>query len=102
MPLSEQEAARIRVESKRASKGMGNLILPILREPPFPTSLKAGDIVGFRYIVAGGERPLYFNDNGWEVVGFAHDPKTSRQNLVVVHKEDRTINIELKDITSRN
>jgi hypothetical protein len=102
MPLSEQEAAKIRVESKHASRGMGNLILPILRESPFPTSLKAGDIVGFRYLVAGGDYPLYLNDSEWEVLGFRHDPTTSRQKLVVVHKDDRTINIELKDITSRN
>lgn len=102
MPLSEQEAAQIRVDSKRASRGMGNLILPILREPPFPTSLKAGDIVGFRYLVAGGDHPLYLNDSGWEVLGFRHDPSTSRQGLVVLHKDDRTINIELNHITSRN
>lgn len=102
MPLSEQEAAQIRVDSKRAARGMGNLILPILREPPFPTSLKAGDIVGFRYIVVGGERPLYLNDSGWEVIGFGHDPSTSRQNLVVLHKNKKIINIELKDIFLQN
>lgn len=102
MPLNEQQRAQIRVDSKRYFWGAGNIVMPILREPPFRTSLKEGDMVGFRYIVAGGERPIYFNDSGWEVIGFRHDPTTSRQNLVVVHKEDRTINIELKDITSRN
>jgi hypothetical protein len=96
--MNEQQRAQARVESKRYSWGAGNISLPILREAPFNTSVKEGDIVDFRYIVAGGERPLYFNDFGWEVVGFRHDPKTSRQGLVVVNKGDRTINISLHDI----
>lgn len=102
MPLSEQEAAQIRVDSKRLSWNAGNVVMPILKDAPFRTSLKAGDIVGIRYIVSGGDRPLYLNDSDWEVIGFRHDPTTSRQNLVVIHKENRIINIELKDITARN
>lgn len=102
MPLSESESAAMIVESKCFSWNAGNVVMPILKRAPFRTSLKAGDIVGFRYIVAGGERPLYYNDTGWEIVGFRHDPSTSRQELVVVHKDGKTINIQLRDIISRN
>lgn len=93
MHLNEQQAASMRVESKRAALGMGNTILPIYHDSPFRTCIKSGDIVGFRQIMSGGDSPIFLYHTGWQVIGFRHDPSTCRQRLVVLYKDGRTINV---------
>lgn len=67
-----------------------NHFLPILEKSPFPTSLIVGEKVKIRSdVLVGYERW----EDGWEVVGYRHDLKTSRQYLIVLRKNEKTINM---------
>lgn len=99
IPKEEVEAARIRRDAKRQLRQQpDNYVLPVLKIPPFRTSLTVGTVVRIRSIISGGENPLYYNDDGWTVVGYRHDEKTSRQELFVLSKDGREINMDGKDI----
>jgi hypothetical protein len=98
MNISERQSATIRVASKRDARNQANYFLPILRESPSGSRFKCDDMVGFRQIIGGGESSLYHRYTGWQVIGFRHDPNSSRQGIVVLYKDEQIINISEADV----
>ncbi len=99
MPLTEQQSAQIRVASQREARKMGgNYFLPILREPPFPTSFKLGQIVTYKlYMFMVEEKPIYLDKPDWEVIGYTQC-NVGRGNSIVLHKDGQTISARESDI----
>jgi len=75
-----------------------NYLLPIIKHLPNIRFPRKGDFVSWRQIMSGGDRPMYVVQHGWRLIGWRHDPTTSRQNLAVLAKGDRQINVSLDDI----
>jgi hypothetical protein len=76
-----------------------NYFLPVLEFAPFRTQIRVGDKVSFKDILSGGENPIYQINSGWDVIGYRHDHHlASRQELVVLKKGDRVINMHQRSV----
>ena len=77
---------------------MSNHFLPIVEKPPFRTSAKVGGKASIKTCISGGHCPIFHVDPDWTIIGFRHDEKTSRQELIVLQKGNKTINMDSRDV----